>query len=820
VTDSAPFFDGPPPPWVTALSDADLRRAVGAGAFARGSAYARRGAVLSLSTGDRGRLLLASVAGSSRRQYQTLVTHDPRGGRRRDWSGRCSCPVRVDCKHVVAVVLTARASSRAATPEAPAVASWESQLAGLVSPDDAAASRQRAFTPLALQVEVVEREPSRYSSVSAPLTRLRLRPVVAGKSGGWVKTGVSWRTLEHRFGLAQVDPAQREPVMAILLRYRIGQPAYFAGQDPQVYLDDIGPAAWDLLRAVQRAGVPLVGAGRHAPTVRLSDQPTRLVLDVRRDAPDGPARLTGRIDVPDAPDVAPHRLTFVGSPAHGCFVAERDRVLLVPFETPLDASASRLLRQREPVVIPASDMPRFLALYSPVLRRRSTLVSGDATVDFPELRPPRLTLHVAFEPAHRVRLAWGFVYRIGDDDVRVPIHADGDEVVTAARDTEAEGALLASLEEAPGARVGSGTVMGAEARLVPSQVLQGVDAARFVGDVLPSLRDRDDVLVTIVGTPLDYSEVTEAPLVSVGSSDVSEVAEGSGTDWFDLHITVSVAGQQVPFADLLTALANEDDHLMLDSGTWFRLDQPELATLRRLVEEARALQDSASDGLRITRWQAGLWEELVELGVVAQQSERWTRSVQPLLRLHQVPTPAPPTTVQATLRPYQLDGYHWLALLWDHDLGGVLADDMGLGKTLQTLTMAARAVEQGTLGGASGPMLLERSRARRGAVREEPPGKTYQAARRIDAASSLAITGTPLENSLMDLWALLSITAPGLFPTRSASPSTTAADRERGRPRAARHAAPPHPAADAAAHQGAGGAPTCRRRSSRPRGRR
>ena len=44
-------------------------------------------------------------------------------------------------------------------------------------------------------------------------------------------------------------------------------------------------------------------------------------------------------------------------------------------------------------------------------------------------------------------------------------------------------------------------------------------------------------------------------------------------------------------------------------------------------------------------------------------------------------------------------------------------------------------------------------------------GKTYQAVRRVEAPFSLAITGTPLENSLTELWALLSLTAPGLFPS-------------------------------------------------------
>ena len=43
-------------------------------------------------------------------------------------------------------------------------------------------------------------------------------------------------------------------------------------------------------------------------------------------------------------------------------------------------------------------------------------------------------------------------------------------------------------------------------------------------------------------------------------------------------------------------------------------------------------------------------------------------------------------------------------------------------------------------------------------------GKTYQCARRLPATTKVAITGTPLENTLMDLWSLLSITAPGLYP--------------------------------------------------------
>ncbi|MBE0010730.1 MULTISPECIES: DEAD/DEAH box helicase, partial [unclassified Arthrobacter] len=186
-----------------------------------------------------------------------------------------------------------------------------------------------------------------------------------------------------------------------------------------------------------------------------------------------------------------------------------------------------------------------------------------------------------------------------------------------------------------------------------------------------------------------------------------------------------------------------------------------------------------------------------------------------------------PPTLFATLRPYQQDGFNWLAFLYQHGLGGVLGDDMGLGKTLQTLALLTHAKEQGE----SKPFLVVAptsvvpnwvSEAHRfapglavtsvadtqaksgidlakvtagadvvvtsytlfrldfdkyqaqewaGLILDEAQfvknrtAKVHLCAKEFSAPFKLAITGTPMENNLMELWSLFSITAPGLFPS-------------------------------------------------------
>jgi superfamily II DNA or RNA helicase len=797
---------GEVPDWVLGWPDERLRRWFDEGTLERGFAYARDGRVRIVKAGGERSIVLAQVTGNGSVPYQTLVTSPSPNNRRIE--GQCSCPVSVDCKHVVATLVTARDHLLPTPVEPPAQApAWTRLLGGLITP-----ATSDAPAPLALQIEVVQPR-------NSPARRVRIRPLGQGKHG-WIKSGAGWHDLEHHYyGYRNAAPsrAQNAWVRETLAIVRSRLSSYYSSyNDAVVHLDDLGPAAWRLLADAQRVGFTLVGA--HGIEVQLLDTAAHAVIDLARQ-PDGQVAMTTTLRQPDGTELARDAL-LIGDPAHGAVVEGIGVLQLVRIDPPLDTSVQRLL-PGGPVIIPEPDLAQFVSDYYPALSRRLTVTSDDESIELPTIEPPRLRIQVTFEPGHAATVEASFLYRIGEQSRVVAVD---DTTIDAGRDDAAETDLVRGLDvldAVPNLRYDGPQGL----KLMPVVTVRGLDTAELVERVIPALLDDETVELTVVGEPAPYAEAEEAPLVTVAVRD-----RDGDPDWFDLDVAVSVDGENVPFAPLFAAMSIGEDRLLLDSGTWFRLDRPELRRLRELIDEAKALQDRQGESLRLTAVQAGLWEELVELGVVTEQSERWSRSAGALLALSELPHPEPPSELRAELRPYQVEGYQWLSLLWDLRLGGVLADDMGLGKTVQTLAMAARARDGGTLGGEAGPMLIvtptsvistwaeqamtfcpdldvrviaETERRTGNKIAAQAAGadlvitsfalfrideeayrsvpwcglvldeaqfvknhqaKTYQCARRLPAPFKLAITGTPLENSLMDLWSMLSIVAPGLFP--------------------------------------------------------
>ena len=95
--------------WVGELTDPEIAQQVGSRTFERGVACAAQRRVRSLAARPEGTMLLGTVEGSESETYQTIIEARPHPkGRSTLWSGRCSCPVGADCKHVVALLLLAR----------------------------------------------------------------------------------------------------------------------------------------------------------------------------------------------------------------------------------------------------------------------------------------------------------------------------------------------------------------------------------------------------------------------------------------------------------------------------------------------------------------------------------------------------------------------------------------------------------------------------------------------------------------------------------------------------------------------------------------
>jgi hypothetical protein len=281
----------------------------------------------------------------------------------------------------------------------------------------------------------------------------------------------------------------------------------------------------------------------------------------------------------------------------------------------------------------------------------------------------------------------------------------------------------------------------------------------------------------------------------------------------ELRWDATIDGRQVT-EDELALLVQAKRGVVRLRGRWVRADPAKLARLqqRRKVTAGEALAAALSGELVVDGDEVPAEVQ----GPLAQIGDR-LRSVGDRRDW------AVPAGLQAELRLYQRDGAAWLAEMAELGLGGVLADDMGLGKTIQFLALHLARHRPGAVGSdaptlvvcpvsvlsnwareahrfAPGvPVLRYHGAARSldglrpdaivlttyGVARREaatlaahpwglvaadeaqaiknPVSRTAKALRTIRADARFALTGTPVENRLVDLWALLDWTTPGLL---------------------------------------------------------
>ena len=280
-------------------------------------------------------------------------------------------------------------------------------------------------------------------------------------------------------------------------------------------------------------------------------------------------------------------------------------------------------------------------------------------------------------------------------------------------------------------------------------------------------------------------------------------------DWFGVAGGVEVDGAAVDLAAVLEAIRGRKKYVKVSGDVWLQLSD----ALRAHLEPVADAVVAGKDGLIVSPLQAGALAEVVE----APQSSRWQHAVERMRQSHTMKGDVP-AGLCAQLRSYQSEGYAWLARLAHWSPGALLADDMGLGKTLQALALllhrrdlgpalvvAPTSVESNWLREAErfAPGLRftawrSGDRADHGRVgpgdvlvisydllvRDVTPLSTvawatlvldeaqsvknattqrWKAVTRLQADFRLGLTGTPVENHIGELWAVLAATVPGLL---------------------------------------------------------
>jgi len=626
---------------------------------------------------------------------------------------------------------------------------------------------------------------------------------------------------------------------------------------------------------------------------------------VQKDAQEAPTEEAEN----SAPTIAPVQGERVRYSPAVPELPEGVELALIPLVEPLDAASESLISAGT-VHIPAAERATFQKEYLPALSRSIPSLTPDPALALPRVKPPHLVLDISFDEQvrHDAQLSWRWEYPLnpfaedsvdeasaeeastqnpaaGSDVYSLPVFGYPGEEGGEVRDERFEARILRSVRAILAAHP---ALSGLEERRI-----EGWETRELLSAILPKLRRVSAVQVRFNGTPPEFVEATDA-LIEI------TVNEGNSRDWFGLGIAVKVNNWTVPFAQIFEALDRGADRILLGNGTYFSLRRPEFKTLRTLIAEARELDDAGGE-LRINRHQAGLFSELESLAASVHTTARWDAQVRSLLELVEgledaeesteensekgtekaldkgtQGSPAPqkasrrviaqrpvPTGLQATLRPYQVEGFQWLSFLYEQRLGGILADDMGLGKTVQALALLAHAIEEHraasertTERGESvepfAPFLVvaptsvitnwaaEAERflpeAKVVTITETTAGKTplaervagahlvltsytllrmdedaytgyartlgrtvdertgeqsapegwgallldeaqfvkntgtraWSIARAMPARTKIAMTGTPIENNLMELWALLAIVADGLFPSARA----------------------------------------------------
>lgn len=458
-----------------------------------------------------------------------------------------------------------------------------------------------------------------------------------------------------------------------------------------------------------------------------------------------------------------------------------------------------------------SQMQRFISHVLPGLKQLGQVAIAEQVSD--QIISPDLNVKI-FVDRQEERILAKIEYHYGDitiDPFQPETTATTAKEIILLRHVEKEQAIMKIFESTPLRYNGKECYLEGEEQIYD-----------FLYTSLPKLQEQAELYLTgavkALLVPRQQASMTKIDINSEGN--LLEIS-------FDLE---GIDRQEVK--EVLQSVVEKKKYYRLTSGAFLSLEDEAFQTMNQLLGELRLPKGQLAEGvvqlpvyrgLQIDGIMNGVNQNAVKLG------KKFRRLIQDLKHPEAIDFVLP-VNLKAILRDYQQIGYQWLKTMAHYRLGGILADDMGLGKTLQAIAFLL-SEQRGTLEERRASLVVcpaslvynwksefakfapslevavvygtpdERGRLLREAkpdifitsypllrqdwelyeekefdslILDEAQAiknhltKTAKAVKQIQATKRFALSGTPIENSLDELWSLFDAIQPGFFTSQRA----------------------------------------------------
>jgi len=775
---------------IESLRTRRLRKQVGQKTFTRGCQYFASGRVIEAKRDDEG-WVNGVVTGSARDNYQVRILLGSKDASL--LKSECSCPHKHGiCKHKVAMALAALAD--------PTLRGAETGGWGRILDDAEEVCQEYA-------VEGDDAEDRLVVRIDLPLTpedvlRVRLFRSTFSKRGRGAERPISGAQLR--------DALFNNPAALGFKRSDETTTARIAGlleedeDDPNMLVAENGNLDM-FVRAASRVQELFLGDNDRRLHIKLEPIHPRIRVDSLKNQG---LSLKVQIVVNGKRKTLDKRTRIAGEP-NASWLFDGDNALMPIAGGPGSGMITYGLSRRQ-ARMPLREVPTFLERG---LRRMREIIKVEADPGvLPEIQAPEPLL-ILGEDGDNLKVQLSFRYgdpvelQVMSEAVSEVLRApDGHEPPFVMRDIEMEKRLLQlARDEGLALGAGPGTVL-----------LDTPSALGFLEENLPRLEQ-------------EWLVLGRERLSRFKTRHIVPRLQGrvqTGLDWFDVALELGVEDSRYGLDALLQLYQSKRRYLTLENGALAILPDSWVSHHLQIAMEIPQLLLTGGIG-RIPRYHAPVLDALIGDSEFVTADDEWKRLSKRLRDYSGIHEEPLPEGLEAELRPYQKTGYNWLGFLRDFGFHGILADDMGLGKTLQALTFLlaehksdraehaslvvcptsvatnwvaeAKRFTPGLrvvlLTGANRDKLydqiknsdlvvttyallrLDLTRLQRRTWHtvildeaqniKNPESQTAAAAKKLKSKHRLALTGTPLENSLIELWSVFDFLMPGFLDQKA-----------------------------------------------------